>query len=139
MTTIACNHALMAGDTLLTSDIKCNAQKVFKHKGNCVGIAGTYVDCVVFVNWWKKGAKGEPPKMDEVEALVLTNDGRILCFDGHASFFELNDKFAAIGSGSQAALGAMHMGAWPKEAVQVASKVDPQTGFKTTVRNRGKK
>jgi ATP-dependent protease HslVU (ClpYQ) peptidase subunit len=139
MTTIACNHAVMAGDTLLTSDIKCYAQKVFKHKGNCVGIAGTYVDCMLFVSWWKKGAKGDAPSMKDVEALILTKDGRILCFDQHESFFELDDKFAAIGSGSQAALGAMHRGAWPKEAVQIASKVDPGTGFKTTVRNRGKK
>lgn len=139
MTTIACNHQMMAGDTLLTSDIKCNAQKVFKHKGNCVGIAGTYVDCMVFVAWWKKGAKGEVPKMEEVEALVLTNDGRILCFDQHAAFFELKGKHAAIGSGASAALGAMLMGADPEQAVKIAGQVDPGTGHKATVRRRGKK
>jgi ATP-dependent protease HslVU (ClpYQ) peptidase subunit len=139
MTTIACNHQLMAGDTLLTSDIKCHAQKVFKHKGNCVGIAGSYTECIIFVNWWKKGAKGEAPSMKEVEALILTSDGRILCFDQHESFFELTDGFAAIGSGAQAALGAMHAGAGPEDAVLIAGKVDPGTGDKTTVRRRGKK
>jgi len=139
MTTIVCNTQYMAGDTLLTSDIKCHAQKVFKHKGNCVGSAGSYTECIVFVNWWKKGAKSDPPDMKDVEALILTSDGRILCFDQHESFFELKDDFAAIGSGAQAALGAMHMGASPEQAVNIAGKVDPGTGNKTTVRRRGKK
>jgi 20S proteasome alpha/beta subunit len=138
MTTIVCNTRYMAGDTLLTSDIKSHGQKVFKYRGNCVGISGTYVDCIVFINWWKKGAKKSPPEMKEVEALVLTADGRILCFDQHESFYEMKDDYAAIGSGAAAALGAMHMGADPKKAVQVASKIDPGTGYKTTVRRRGK-
>lgn len=139
MTTIACNTTTMAGDTLLVSDTKCHAQKVFKYRGSCVGIAGTYVDCMMFVKWWERGAKEELPKMDDVEALVLTSDGRILCFDGHTSFYTIDDKFSAIGSGAQAALGAMHMGADPQKAVKVAGKVDPGTGNKTTVRHRGKK
>lgn len=139
MTTIACDRHVMAGDTLLTGDVKCSATKVFKHKGNCVGIAGSYAECIVFVNWWKKGAKGDAPDMKDVEALVLTKDGRILSFDQHESFFELKDDFAAIGSGAQAALGAMHAGADTKTAVKIAGKVDPGTGFKTTVRRRGVK
>lgn len=139
MTTIACNTQCMAGDTLLSSDVKCHAQKVFKHRGCCVGIAGTYADCMVFVHWWKAGAKEEPPPMDNVEALVLTSSGRILCFDGHTKFFELDDPFSAIGSGAQAALATMHMGASPREAVRIAGKVDPGTGNKTTIRHRGKK
>lgn len=139
MTTIACNTTFMAGDTLLTSDVKCHAQKVFKCRGCCVGIAGTYVDCMIFVEWWKHGANVEPPEMENVEALVLTSSGRILCFDGHAKFFELDDPFTAIGSGAQAALAAMHMGADPQKAVKIAGKVDPGTGSKTTIRHRGKK
>jgi ATP-dependent protease HslVU (ClpYQ) peptidase subunit len=94
---------------------------------------------MIFINWWKGGAKDATPKMEEVEALVLTNDGRILCFDGHTKFFALDDDFAAIGSGAQAALGAMHAGADVKSAVKIAGKVDPDTGRKTTVRRRGTK
>lgn len=135
MTTIVCDTQCMAGDTLLLSDTVCNAPKVFKHKGNCIGIAGTYVDCMRFVKWWRAGAEGNVPKMTNVDALVLTRDGRILCFDQDESFFEINDPFAAIGSGAQAALGAMHMGATPQKAVRVASKVDPATGGRTTIRH----
>jgi hypothetical protein len=129
----------MAGDTLLVADTKANATKVFRHKGACIGIAGSYIECMEFVRWWKSGAKGSPPEMEEVDALVLTRDGRILMFNQHHSFFEIDDQFAAIGSGGAAALGAMHMGATPEQAIIVAGKVDPTTGGKPTIRRRGKK
>lgn len=139
MTTIVCNRSMMAGDTLLTGESPCNATKVFKHKGSIVGVAGTYANCMDFVRWWKGGTQGEAPDMEDVDALVLTADGRILCFNHHRSFFEINDRFSAIGSGAHAALGAMHAGADPAEAITIASKVDPNTGSKPTIRRRGKK
>lgn len=138
MTTIACNRDEMAGDTLLHADTVSHATKVFRHKGACVGVSGEYVSCIEFVRWWKSGAEGEPPDMQEVDALVLTKDGRILCYNHHHAFFKVDDKFTAIGSGAAAALGAMHMGATPKEAIKVASKVDSYTGGKVTIRRRGK-
>jgi len=138
MTTIVCNREIMAGDTLLVSDTCATATKVFKHKGACIGIAGSYIECMEFVRWWKAGAKDEPPEMQEVDALVLTKDGRILMFNQHTAFFELEDEFAAIGSGGAAALGAMHHGASPKEAIIIAGRVDPSTGGKPTIRRRGK-
>jgi len=127
----------MAGDTLLVSETKANAVKVFKHRGACVGVAGTYVMCMEFVKWWKSGAQGEPPDMEEVDAIVLTRDGRILCFNHHTSFFEISDAFTAIGSGGAAALGAMHAGASPERAIKIAGKVDMFTGGKPTIRRRG--
>lgn len=139
MTTIVCNRDEMAGDTLICSDTKATATKVFRHKGNCIGVAGSYIDCLEFVRWWKSGAKDEPPETQEVDALVLTKDGRILMFNQHHMFFELEDEFAAIGSGGAAALGAMHAGATPRQAIQIAGLVDPATGGKPTVRRRGKK
>jgi len=137
MTTIACDRKLMAGDTLLCADTKANATKVFKHKGAVVGVAGTYVHCMEFVKWWRDGAQGDTPDMEEVDAIVLTKDGRILCFNHHHAFFEITDSFTAIGSGAAAALGAMHAGADPAAAIKIASKVDMFTGGKPTIRRRG--
>lgn len=137
MTTIACDRNLMAGDTLLVSDVKANATKVFKHRGAVVGVAGGYAHCMEFVKWWKDGAKGDPPDMEEVDAIVLTKDGRILCFNHHHAFFEISDDFTAIGSGAAAALGAMHAGASPRTAIKIASRVDMYTGNKPTIRRRG--
>lgn len=137
MTTIACDREVMAGDTLLVSDTKSNATKVFKHKGSVVGVAGTFIHCMEFVRWWKAGANGDPPDMEEVDALVLTKDGRILCFNHHTAFFEITNRFTAIGSGAAAALGAMHAGADPQAAIKIASKVDMFTGGNPTIRRRG--
>jgi ATP-dependent protease HslVU (ClpYQ) peptidase subunit len=41
---------------------------------------------------------------------------------------KLRETFWAIGSGEQAAMVAMHMGATAKEAVEMAKRVDPYTG-----------
>jgi len=65
---------------------------------------------------------GEP-----VYALALCPEG-IWVYDGHPQPYQLKDKFAAVGSGSQAALAAMHCGKSPKDSVRIAAKIDPATG-----------
>lgn len=140
MTTIVATRDMIAGDTKLSGDINSHATKVFKHRGAVVGIAGTYAFCMDFVKWWKAGADSDNvPDMEEVDAIVLTTDGRLLCFNHHNTFFEINDDFTAIGSGAAAALGALHAGATPQQAIKIAGKIDPGTGGKPTIRRRGKK
>lgn len=138
MTTIVCTREIMVGDTLLTSDTKASAIKVFKHKGHCIGIAGTYIHCIEFVRWWKDGGNPPRPKTKDVTALVLTPKGKILCFDSYHTFYEIRDPFTAIGSGAAAAMGALHAGATPQQAVRIASRVDAATGGKLTVRRIAK-
>ena len=128
MTTIACDLSVMAGDSQLTDEVcKSHCRKVWKHKGVCIGVAGTYHECTEFISWYRGGMKGDLPNMTDVHALMLTKDG-IWLFDGTAKPYKLTDRFMAIGSGAQAALAAMHMGAGPKEAVGIASMVDAYTG-----------
>ena len=126
----------MSGDTQLTDDAGSvsHGRKVFKHKGNLVGIAGTYTDCIQFMAWYRAGMKGEAPKMKNVSALLLSKEGLIFSFDGSCNSYRITDPFMAIGSGAHAAMGAMHMGATPALAVKVASKVDSNTGGKITTR-----
>lgn len=127
MTTVVCNRAMMAADSMLVGDCKSAVKKVWKFRGNCIGIAGEYRRCVQFIDWYK-GKTREEPRMKNVDALVLTKDGRILHYEGSLIPYEVEDNFSAIGSGSQAALAAMHMGADPRCAIVVASKVDAYTG-----------
>lgn len=129
MTTVVCNRTEMASDSQLTGAHKASAKKVWKHKGACVGIAGEYVACVQFVKWLM-GKSEDAPEMEDVDAMVLTRDGRILHYNGSIEPFEIDDEFGAIGSGSQAAIAAMYMGASPDKAIEVASLVDPGTGGK---------
>lgn len=141
MTTVACNRHTMACDSYLTDGNTIQSvRKVFKRKGHLVGIAGDYAECMEFVRWWLKGKheRGYTGTMEEVEVLILTSSGKILHYSGCSNPFELDDQFAAIGSGATAAMGALHVGATPAQAVTAASKVDVNTGGKISIRRRGK-
>lgn len=142
MTTIACNRKEMACDSYLTDgSMVLHVRKVFKRKGHVVGIAGDYAACMEFVGWWLKGNYEDEftGEMSEVDVLILTKDGKLLHYGACSRPFELEDDFAAIGSGAAAAMGALHVGATPAQAVKAASKVDVNTGGKISIRRRGMK
>lgn len=129
MTTIVCTRAEMASDSQLSGDYRASAKKLWKIGGNVVGVAGAYAPCMSFLRWLK-GEQEEEPDMDSVDAMVLTKDGRILHYNGSVEPFEVEDEFSAIGSGAQAAMAAMHMGADVARAIEIASAVDVGTGGK---------
>lgn len=120
----------MCSDSRITSDYKASAKKIWRFKGGIVGIAGNYGACVQFVKWLK-GERDEEPDMDGVEAMVLTNSGKIMHYDGQHEPFEVDDDFSAIGSGATSALGALHAGVSLERAIEIAGLVDPSTGGRT--------
>jgi ATP-dependent protease HslVU (ClpYQ) peptidase subunit len=119
----------MASDSLATDDCTKNSvAKIFRVRRHLVGVAGCYAHCMAFINWLKAGAdEDEIPCFDDVYALALCPEG-IWVYDGHPQPYQLKDKFAAVGSGSQAALAAMHCGLSPRDSVRIAAKIDPATG-----------
>lgn len=127
MTTVVCTRDAMASDSQLSGDFRASAKKIWKVKGNIVGVAGAYAPCVQFVRWLK-GELEDDPDMEHVDAMVVTKDGRILHYNGTIDPFEVEDDFSAIGSGAQAALAAMYMGASLERAIEVASLVDVGSG-----------
>jgi hypothetical protein len=64
----------------------------------------------------------------DTEALILNDDGSIETGSTYGIIHPCLEPFYAIGSGTKAALAAMHMGAGAEEAVKIACKVDPHTG-----------
>ena len=61
--------------------------------------------------------------------MVFHRDGRVFSFETDGLWFEPAEvPFMALGSGSKAALGALHMGADAVRAVEVASLADAYTG-----------
>jgi len=139
MTTVVANRELVATDSLIVGDHKGTAQKVFKVKGHCVGIAGTYCACINFIRWYKRRDKDDPPEgIEDVMAIALTPSGELRVYEGSVNYFCIDDDFTAIGSGAGAALGAMFMGANPQHAIKIASKVDAYTGGRVQIRRRGK-
>jgi ATP-dependent protease HslVU (ClpYQ) peptidase subunit len=129
MTTVVCTRTEMASDSQLTGDYRASAKKIWKVNGGIVGIAGSYAACVQFVKWLQ-GKLEDLPEMDEVDAMVLTKEGKILHYNQSSEPFEIEDDYSAIGSGGAAAMAAMYMGADVERAIEVAILVDPGTGGK---------
>jgi hypothetical protein len=116
----------MVSDSFWTDgDNKGPCRKVYRIKGQLVGVAGSVKDESVFLEWYKKGAKGEGPKGD-VTALILSESSvKTWCFDD--GFFEPGNQFA-IGTGGAIARAVMMTGADARTAVRIATKIDAQSG-----------
>jgi len=129
MTIVITTRESMASDSQTTSSYGiASCAKIFRLKiGGVVGISGTLVDGLLFVEWLKSGAEGKPPPMRFVEA-VLLKDGRIWHYDSSTFAMKVTDKVAAIGSGAQFALGAYYAGASVGTAVKIACRLDPYSG-----------
>lgn len=139
MTTIAFRDGIMAADSQETTDIKMHCRKLFRRTSPTgrrviIGTAGSSYAGMIHVDSYSKGSE-RPKVLDNIES---DEDFQNLIWDGKA-LWEINwlwhpirvprsHKFFAIGSGAAAALGAMHMGASAKEAVNTAKKIDNLTG-----------
>lgn len=132
MTTVAWDGETIAADRLCGSHYEVG--KLFRLKdGSVIGGAGTYDQIVEVVAWLNAGAKPEAkpklPEEDGSDLLLVTPKG--VAFWLTWPFLrrvQINEPFAAVGSGGEFALGAMAMGAKARRAVQVAMRFDPHTG-----------
>ena len=131
----------MAGDLQMTisgaQKTKC-ASKIFKVIPNrdyfpepfIVGFSGDASEIMDVVDFYEHPEiYQKAPKVKGLHALVLTEGGKIFQFQDPNKWVLMDTKFATVGSGGSVALGAMHVGASPKQAVEAASKVDPFTGM----------
>lgn len=99
-----------------------------------VGMAGSINEMMEIVDFFHSpDVYKRPPPMRMSVGLVLTAKGQLFHFSQPHKWMAVQEKFHAVGSGSLVALGAMHSGATPKEAVLAATKVDPMTGMGTKV------
>ena len=131
MTTIAADRFGMAADQkVVDGDTNYRTRKIWPIGRAIVGAAGDNTAIVKFTRWMEKGGKGKTPTFDaeeDFEAMVLTPAG-LFVYDKSCQPDEVADPFYAIGSGKQAALAAMHMGATPQRAVEIACLVDNYSG-----------
>lgn len=140
MTTVVCSRKSIACDLQGTGGgqrfkLKTKVEHfedgipAYPHLGECyVGFAGNVSEWIECLDWFLD-PKGKMPK-NSISLLILTKKGKIYTSGNNAgTLMELDEPFQAIGSGAQAALGAMHVGATTAEAVKAAGKVDPMTGL----------
>lgn len=77
---------------------------------------------------WLVDPSNKPPKTSGAEFVVLTKNKKMFTFQNPSKWIPIEEKYYAIGSGSQYAAGALAAGKTPIEAVKIAAKHDPHTG-----------
>lgn len=135
MTTIVASkkHRQMAADRKATdtgASMRYSARKLRRIGQSIVGCAGDSSTIAQFVRWLEAGGDhADKPKFSKdgvLVALVLNAKG-LFIFDTDCEPDEIEQDFYAIGTGAQAGMAAMHLGADPKKAVTIAAKVDVMT------------
>ena len=131
MTTVAVKGKTMACDSQLSDGYSVCTRKVIK-KNNCiVGWAGDWIAGEYFADYYLSNKEEKPDRDsdDDLELLVLKKSGLYLV-DYRFREVRICGKHYAIGSGAQAAMVAMNMGATATEAVKEAIQVDRHSGGK---------
>lgn len=131
MTTVAADarRGVMACDSMTsTSDSWWPSTKVHRAGDALIGGAGEASAIRLFVAWYADGQRQPKPKIpDSFCALVLTKEG-LFYWASNLVPEPIERGFHAIGSGGNAALGAMLAGATVQKAVQIACQVDSSSG-----------
>lgn len=130
MTTIfACAKAgVMVCDSRYTSDTEWFPMtKVFRVGDELIGLAGSVRDATSWLRWYVEGKKGQRPKGDGFSALILRKDG-LYAVSSDAFEMLIERGYYGIGSGGGIAVGAFMAGATVKKAVEIACKVDANSG-----------
>lgn len=142
VTVIATDGKMMVGDGLSIEDggLICSIQKVKVRRlkdGRIFGLAGTPFDLDNVERWLNEG--GDMPDVDKeyFNLLVLERNGRAYAYNGRGDRTE-ELLPAAVGSGTDLAVGAMEAGASPVAAVKIACKRHNGCGGKITTLRIGK-
>jgi len=134
VTTIAWDGASLAADKLMGGrHTVCKVFQISKHLW--FAGAGDYCQIVEVSEWLKAGSPSDDkPAVDGDSDYLLIDKGKPYWLTvPYLRRVKINEKVAALGSGSMYALGAMAAGADAWLAVKIASSLDPNTGKGITV------
>ena len=143
MTTIAYNNGVLAADGLVSGPPGVRwTMKLFRRDGAVYGGCGVRSQIQTLADWYFGDRKEQPkyfPVGDDgpsASILVMHDDGRVYQCGFDACPIEVPD-YAAIGSGSEYAVGAMYMGASALRAVEAAICHDSDSGGGIVYADRG--
>lgn len=142
MTTIAYRGGVLAADSRAYSGGAAPiGAKVKIHRlpdGTLFGVSSNNVGADTLLRRWVEGgcqpAESGDLKPDSFSVLLIRPDGAVFYANDNLDLSgPLSAPFFAIGSGKEAALGAMVMGADARRAVEVACELDMWSGGPVTV------
>jgi hypothetical protein len=99
--------------------------KLVRVDGGILGCSGDAPDIDKLVEWYRAGKPKRKPKID-CNGLILRPTG-LYAIDSYCQETLIDQGFFAIGSGGDAALGALLAGASPLRAAEIAAEVDTST------------
>jgi len=129
MTTIATNGKVIAADSRITGDYIDSHPKLFQIGDSVFGIAGMMTRVLKVIDWLSMGCpeSNKPDVNDDGFTLLQVCSEGIFYWDGNLRPVQMRGPYAAIGSGSQYAMGAMHAGKNPRRAVEICCELDEST------------
>ena len=125
----------MSSDSRVSGGVPlCYCDKVFRIRNSLVGVCGDNAFTTKWLEWFRRDMPPVEELMEISEekdflAMELNAEG-IWLYTNTCEGDLLHEKFYAIGSGSMAAMGALHCGKTSTEAIRIASLVDEHTGGK---------
>jgi 20S proteasome alpha/beta subunit len=131
----------LAADTLATwgSNRDGYCTKIAQRGDYLAATSGSLSSCQAFLDWFRRGMKGEPPTMPDGEATthgaIITPEDQILLLTPRGWERTANDTLC-MGSGSEFAQGAMAAGATPDDAVRIAMIYDTKSGGQISILRR---
>lgn len=127
MTTICFDGVTIASDSRSTGNyIEDKTQKLFKQGNRIYGFCGRVTSAYVFLQWSNDRTKEKPRLDDDFEVIEIEK--------GNAYYYDKNlvktpsTIPCAIGSGCHLAMAAILSGKNAKEAVEIAKRLDENTG-----------
>lgn len=127
MTTVAVRDGIIACDSCVSGSFPNATIKIKRGPDFLIGFAGDWVAGEYLVECYINDDKPIRHDDDDVDILIARESG-IYFLDALFREAKICEKYYAIGSGSQAAMVAMNMGATAVEAVREAIKVDLYSG-----------
>ena len=127
MTTIAAcfSKKEIAADSMVSLEtVHYGVCKLRRGNVSLFGAAGDWDNCLKFLQALESGSLNDMET--DVSVLELRKDG-LWVYEGTIIPARLKNDFYAIGTGANYAIAAMHMGASPTQAVEIACMYDPST------------
>jgi ATP-dependent protease HslVU (ClpYQ) peptidase subunit len=130
VTSIAWDGSTLAADSQITvGSTKYQGTKIFRlSDGSLFGGAGDG-STVNRARDYLDGKRKTRPKMDGAVFIRIMPDKEIRLYAGTWDYEVLSDRFVAVGSGADFALGAMECGKGAVQAIEIACRRDAASGL----------